>query len=121
MKIVKRLLAGILVLVLLALFFRGPSIIQTLYRHATPDSDMQAKRREYSRLDNAEIHLSGAAKVESQRARYKLYLWFYARGFPIDDGDGEVPFSQPWRNLIDYWDNDDGSRYFGPNSEPKSK
>jgi hypothetical protein len=121
MKIIKRLSVGLVILVLLVLFFRGPSLIQALYRSSTPDSVMKTQRKEYERLDNAEIHLTGPAKIENQKARLKLYLWFYARGFPIDEGDGEVPFWQPWRNLIDYWDGDDQSRYFPSNSEPKSK
>jgi hypothetical protein len=107
------------ILVLLAVLLWGPNVIQALYRSATPDSVMQSQRKEYSRLDNAEVHLTGTAKIENQKARYKLFLWFHARGFPIDESDGEVSFWQPWRDLFGYWCGDDGSRFYPASPDSK--
>ena len=76
---------------------------------------MQNQRSEYSRLENSELRLTGAAKIDAQKTKYKLYLWFHARGFPIDEGDEPVSLWQPWIDLINYWRRDDGSRFFYPN------
>jgi hypothetical protein len=98
-----------------AIFIFGPIVIHKIYAYTTPESVMIAQRKEYSRLEKAEDTLTGADKVKIQKDRYKLYLWFNARGFPIDEGDGcdnRVHFGEPWRNLLDYWRDDDGSRFF---------
>jgi hypothetical protein len=55
--------------------------------------------------------LTGASKTNSQKARHKLFLWFHARGFPIDEGDEEYSLWRPWVELLDYWRGDDGARY----------
>jgi hypothetical protein len=73
---------------------------------------MQNQRTEYSRLENSELLLTGTDKINAEKTRYKLFLWFYARGFPIDESDEPPPLWQPWIELMDYWRGDDGSRFY---------
>ena len=95
-----------------SVFVFGPRLIQAHYRSATPDSDMQAQRAEYTRLANSELKLTGEAKISSEKKRYKLSLWLLARGFDIDGTDAEPSIWQPWTDLINYWEDDDGSRFY---------
>ncbi len=62
-----------------------------------------------------ESELTDAARNASERTRYKLYLWFHARGFSIDKGHEAASLWQSWSDLIDYWGDDDGLRFY-PNS-----
>jgi hypothetical protein len=112
----KVLLIGCGLFLGLILFLFGPSAIHAGYRAATPDAVVQDRRTEYQRLANGELRLTGAAKRASETTRGKLYLWFHARGFSIDEGDEETSLWQPWRDLIDYWRGDDGSRFYSTSS-----
>ena len=97
------------------IFLFGPLVIRHIYASATTKSIMDEQRKEYSRLEQEEDDLTGLKKIKMQKDRYKLYLWFNARGFPIDEGDGcdnKIHLWEPWQNLIDYWRDDDGSRFF---------
>ena len=84
-------------------FFIGPSVIHAAYRATTSAATMQSQRAEYRRLDEGESVLSGADKAASQNARYKLFLWFHARGLDIDEGDEDHPLWHPWTELFGYW------------------
>jgi hypothetical protein len=95
-----------------AVFRFGPDLVHAFYQSMTPDSVMQNQRTEYSRLDNSELKLTADARTDVEKKKYKLFLWFHARGFPIDEGDTPTPIWQPWTELIEYWEGDDGSRFF---------
>jgi hypothetical protein len=107
----KRFLIALVVFVILAGLCFGPRLLHSLYRAATPESVMQSNLKEYARLASEELHLTGTAKIDAQKKRYRLFLWFHARGFPIDEGDGAVSFWQPWSDLIGYWEGDHGSGF----------
>ena len=111
-KILRYLFALFLVFVA---FLFGPWLIHAGYRAATPEAVVQSQRAEYSRLANGESQLTEEARTASEKTRYKLYLWFHARGLTIDEGHESPPLWQPWSDLIDYWRDDDGSRFY-PNS-----
>ena len=85
----------------IVVYLLGPSLIHRVYRAITPDSLMQSKRAEYTRLANNELHLQGDELVANAKARYKIYLWIHARGDCIDEGDGDP--TPIWSDLIDYW------------------
>lgn len=84
-------------------FFIGPSAIHAAYRATTSAATIQNQRAEYRRLDEAELGLFGADKTANQNVRYKLFLWFHARGLNIDEGDGDLPIWHPWTELFRYW------------------
>jgi hypothetical protein len=108
----KRLRLVFALLLVFIAFLLGPWLIHAGYRAATPGALVQSQRAEYARLANGESELTDAARKANERTRYKLYLWFYARGFSIDEGHGLAPLWQSWRDLIDYWRDDDGSRFY---------
>jgi hypothetical protein len=112
MRIRRRFILVIGIFSALTFFVLGPELIHLIYRVFTPDSVMLEKRSQYSWMAETESTLSGAKKIQIQKDRYKLFLWFHARGFPIDEGDESLPFWQPWKDLIDHWRGDDGSRFF---------
>lgn len=91
------------VLVLAMIFFIGPSVIHAANRATTSAATIQSQRAEYRRLAVGESGLSGADKAASQNARYKLLLWFHARGLNIDEGDEDHPLWHPWTELLGYW------------------
>jgi hypothetical protein len=96
------------------IFLFAPSLIRKVYAFTTPKSILAEQRKTYSRLEQEESELTGFQKIEIQKHRYKLYLWFNARGFPIDEGDGcdnRIHLWKPWKDLIAYWRGDDGSRF----------
>lgn len=93
------------VLALAIVFFIGPSAIHTAYRATTPAATIQSRRADYQRLAEAELGLSGIDLTTSQRARYKLSLWFHARGLNIDEDDEDHPLWHPWTELLSYWRN----------------
>lgn len=64
---------------------------------------IQSQRAEYRRLEEVESVLSGSDRAASEKARYKLFLWFRARGLNIDEGHEEHPLWHPWTELFDYW------------------
>jgi hypothetical protein len=106
--LLKVILTGGLLSLGLMFFLIGPLAIHAGYRAATPDSIMQDRVKEYNRLENAELQLTGPARIENAKTRGKLFLWFHARGHPIDEGDEESSLWQPWIDLIGYWVGDDG-------------
>ena len=110
----RKILFSLATLVLLfGIFIFGPPLIHAAYRATTPGAVIESQRVEYSRLANSELQLSGTAKAASQKRRYKLYMWFHARGFSIDEGDDEYPMVlRCWSDLIAYWRGDDGSRFY---------
>lgn len=91
------------VLALAIVFFVGPSMIHAAYRATTSAAMIQSQRTEYRRLDESESGLSDPDKAASQNARYKLFLWFHARGLNIDEGDEDDPMWHPWTELFNYW------------------
>ncbi|MGB8354165.1 MAG: hypothetical protein WCD79_09785, partial [Chthoniobacteraceae bacterium] len=100
------ILTALVLFIIVILFLFVPVFIHTHYRSKTPDAVMKSQREEYSRLENSELHLTGVARIASEKKRDKLYLWFHARGFPIDEGDGGTPLWQDWSDLFDYWRSD---------------
>jgi hypothetical protein len=94
---------AVAVLALAMVFFIGPSVIHEAYRATTSAATIESRRAEYRRLDEGESVLSGADKAASQNARYKLFLWFHARGLNIDEGDEDYPLWHPWTELFVYW------------------
>jgi hypothetical protein len=101
---------------LVAVFIFAPLAIHAVYRLSTPDSVIQSRRFEYSRLADTELKLTGAAKTSSAKTRYSLYLWFHARGLPIDEGHDADVLWQRWSDLINYWRDGDGSRFYPTSS-----
>ncbi|RYD26023.1 MAG: hypothetical protein EOP86_26545 [Verrucomicrobiaceae bacterium] len=111
----KILYSGIALLILGAVFLLGPLVIGAIYRANTSDALIVRQKAEYFRLDAAESKLTGAARTASEKARCRLSLWFSARGVAIDPGvdcGNENMLWQRWVELIDYWRNDDGSRFY---------
>jgi hypothetical protein len=109
------MLMSVLTIFAIVIFIMGPIGIRKVYAYTTPESILKAKRAEYSKLEQAEDTSTGSTKIKFQKERYKLYLWFNARGFPIDEGDGcdnRIHLWEPWQRLINYWRGDDGSRSF---------
>lgn len=96
---------AVAVLALAMAFFIGPSVIHAACRATTSAATIQSQRAEYRRLDEGESGLSDPDKAASQNARYKLFLWFHARGLNIDEGDEDHPLWHPWTEILGYWRN----------------
>jgi hypothetical protein len=109
-------LSATALLITATLFLWGPSAIHAYYRTATPEEVMKSQLAQYSRLEKDELLFKGEAKIKVQKQRYQLFLWFHTRNFPIDESDEPAPIWQPWSDLIQYWDGDDGSQFFPPSS-----
>ena len=84
----------------------GPSLIHLGYRAVTQRSVKEAKAERYQSLANAEVSdstLFEAQRLVMRNERLRLYYWFHARGWNIDEDGESKSLLQPWRELIRYW------------------
>lgn len=103
MKKPLRILIGLVLLTFLG-FFLGPPLIHLGYRSVTGPDEKEQNSRAYFQKAADERSLTDAAKIqESQRARLRLYDWFHARGWEIDEGDEELRWNHSWAQLFRYW------------------
>src|SRR4051812_15144674 len=84
-------------------FFSGPSVIWKAYQRTTSDKEKLEKRRRYQELANAEIGMDERSRLKSEEERTRLYYWFHARGWPIDEGHEGSSTLDHWRDLVRYW------------------
>ena len=93
-------------MVIIVVVLAGPSFIHLGYRLATPASTRKAQAARYDFLANAEVFdktLSDGARQRMQGERVRLFYWFHARGWKIDEGDDKTSLLKPWRELFRYW------------------
>ncbi|MDA7867610.1 hypothetical protein N9C66_00190 [Akkermansiaceae bacterium] len=93
----------VLVFVSAACFFGGPWMIHRAYRLTTSEAERDGSKIRYHRLASSERLAEGAELVEMRVERMRLYYWFHARGWAIDEGDHEE--HRPWRELFNHWGN----------------
>ena len=106
-KVNKRLLRVVFVLILAALSVSiyNASIVHFYYRVTTGKGDRGENTARYHYLALEELKLTGSDRVLIRKERKKLYYWFHARGWDIDED--EESQSRPWDDLRIYWE---GSR-----------
>jgi len=83
----------------IAIFIFGPGLIHVIYRAATSDTLISRRRAEYNRLENGESSLNWDERLESVKARYRLWQGFHARGLGIDEGGDEHGHDSIWCSL----------------------
>ena len=92
--------------IFLLIAFAGPSLIHLAYRVTTPLSVKQTQANRYQRLANSDAFdasLSDAQRMRVREERLRLFYWFHARGWNIDEDDEGRSWLQPWRELIQHW------------------
>jgi len=94
---------SVIVLVVFAVSIYNASLIQLYYRAVTSKTEKEENTTRYHYLAMEEIKLSGDSKVPIREERRKLYYWFHARGWSIDED--EESQSRPWHDLRIYWKN----------------
>lgn len=103
---------GLLWLVLLlgagvALFFFGPSLIHAVYRSGTSENERMGNKIRYDRLVFLGENAEGPVKERLDQERRRIFYWFHARGWNIDEGwhDSKPAGTtiREWRDLITYW------------------
>jgi len=78
-------------------------MIHLVYRLTTSEVKRDANKVRYYGLASSERLAEGAELVEMRVERMRLYYWFHARGWAIDEGDHEE--HRPWRELFTHWGN----------------
>ena len=104
----KRVLVLLIALVLI-LFYFGPSLIHSIYRAGTPESERETNRSRYHELASKEVGnkpvmISERGQISEEKK--KLLYWFHARGWAIDEGSHESALEERkrhWRELFKYW------------------
>ena len=87
-------------------------LIHLAYRVTTPTSTKQIQTERYDYLANAEAFdksLSEEQRVRMQNERLRLFYWFHARGWNIDEGDEDSSWLQSWYELIRHWTSNQGA------------
>ena len=92
-----------LVLVALIVSTYNASIVHLYYRIITTKADKEANTRRYHYLAYEELKLIRDDQISMREERRKLYYWFHARGWSIDED--EESKSKPWQELRIYWSN----------------
>jgi hypothetical protein len=95
-------LTGAAVLILVT-FFWAPPVIWKAYREDTSEKEKTEKTRRYHHLANTEHLMDERSRLASQRERLRLFYWFHARGWPIDEGHEGSSTLGHWRDLVRYW------------------
>lgn len=88
-----KLSAAIIAIFGCAVFYWGPNVIHASYRGGVSETDKTELKAKYNNLTN-------------QEERMKIYLWFHARGWNIDEGWHEnflQKKKRDWSELIQYW------------------
>ena len=86
--------------------FMGPSVIHFGYRAVTSTTDRHAQTERYHFLATAEVSdksLSEDQRENLRQERMRLFFWFHARGWNIDEGDEDRSWLHPWRELLQHW------------------
>ena len=91
-----------------AVFCFGPSLIHACHRVGTTESERQINKERYHELARQESSKSTSSQERSRvsEERWRLYHWFHARGWPIDEGWHDTAFGKKrraWRALFNYW------------------
>jgi len=91
--------------------FFGPTLIHWSYRLGTTDVEREAKKGRYHELAHKEAFVrknAGAGREKPSEERRRIFYWFHARGWPIDEGwCGEGMLGEKkrqWRDLFQYWE-----------------
>jgi hypothetical protein len=95
------LVVGVLLVALM-----GPSLIHLGYRAVTPSAVRRAQTDRYHFLANTEVSdksLSEEQRESLRQERMRLFYWFHARGWNIDEDDEDRSWLHPWRELIQHW------------------
>ncbi len=91
---------------ILLVAFMGPSLIHLGYRAVTSTSDRHTQTERYHFLANTEVSdksLSEDQRESLRQERMRLFFWFHARGWNIDEGDEDRSWLHPWSELIQHW------------------
>ena len=70
----------------IAIFLFTPGLLRAVYSAVTPDSEIDALRQHYRRLDSAESNLPKAQQELSVRRRVAISAWLAMRGVAVDPG-----------------------------------
>ncbi len=84
-------------------FLLGPVLLHLGYRAATTPEEKAQKEKTYFELAHAEFSMTAEALQKSRHERRKIYHWFHARGWDIDEGHETPPFAESWRQLFRHW------------------
>jgi hypothetical protein len=84
----------------------GPSVIHLIYRSGTSLSANQVQTEKYyylTRILNSDLSISDEQRSDLLDEKKRLFYWFHARGWAIDDGDEGGSLFNRWRELYLYW------------------
>lgn len=95
---------------LMAGLYFGPAMIHLGYRFGTEASEREENKVLYNQLANQVARaegLSEAERAEITGEKNRVFLWFHARGWNIDEGWHESALGEKrrhWRELFQYWE-----------------
>lgn len=89
----KRIFIALVLACVLGYYFI-PTVIHSTYRFNTNEDLIITNKKLYNSLSQDNLNRN---KLDS------LYLWFHARGLPIDEDHNKISKSEQWKELISYW------------------
>lgn len=84
----------------------GPSTIHLIYRSGTSLSANQVQTEKYyylTSVENSDAPISSEQRLRLQAEKMRLFYWFHARGWSIDEGHEAKSLFHHWRELCLYW------------------
>lgn len=112
------ILVGCALIVFLITFFSGPSAIWKTYQQSTSEKEKRERALRYHALANAELAMDDRSRFKSQEERLRLYYWFHARGWGIDEGHEDSSILDRWRDLIGHWKSNEKEANQAPEPTP---
>ena len=89
-------------------FYFLPSVIHIVYSNQTSQSERESQLKRYQNICEEECRMTISTNdyMLLNREKDKIFYWFHARGWNIDEGWHENTFGEKvrhWKDLYAYW------------------